>query len=177
MSKSHGDKKRKAHDKKQAKKIAAAEATATATPDTVPERAPRPALEKASVPRQGVSGPAKPVFDGAVETIRRSLKAAGQGTVAVHRKLMYIAQANVNSGLQLATRLADAKTPMAMMRLQMTYWDERMSALASQAQELHALSAELVANTAEPSGSMCGGARWRRVREDAALRRLNRRRI
>jgi hypothetical protein len=152
MSRLHGDKKRKAHDKKQAKKIAAAEATATATLDTVPERAPseRPALEKASVPRQGVSGPAKPAFDGAVETMGRSLKAAGQGTVAVHRKLMDIAQANVNSGLELATRLADAKTPMAMMRLQMTYWDERMSALASQAQELHALSAELVANTAEP---------------------------
>jgi hypothetical protein len=39
---------------------------------------------------------------------------------------------------------------MAMMRLQMNYWDERMGVLASQVQELHALSAELVANTADP---------------------------
>ncbi len=69
MSKSHGDKKRKAHDKKAKKKIAAVEATATPALDTLPERASsdRPALEKASVPRQGVSGPAKPGFDGAVE--------------------------------------------------------------------------------------------------------------
>jgi hypothetical protein len=36
------------------------------------------------------------------------------------------------------------------MQLQMDYWDERLKALASQAQELRALSAELVANTNEP---------------------------
>jgi hypothetical protein len=92
MSKSHGDKKRKAHDKKQRKKIDITEVMAAAL-DIVPERAPpeRPALEKASVPRQGVSGPAKPGFDGAVETIGRSLKAAGKGTVAVHCKLIDIA--------------------------------------------------------------------------------------
>jgi hypothetical protein len=153
MSKSHGDKKRKAHDKKGKKKIAAVEATATPALDTLPERASsdRPALEKASVPRQGVSGRAKPGFDGAVETIGKSLKAAGKGTVAVHCKLLDIAQANVNSGLEFATRLAGAKTPLAAMRLQMTYWEERIGVLASQAQELHALSADLVANAAEPN--------------------------
>jgi Phasin protein len=152
MSKSHGGEKRKAHDKKEKKRNAAIEATAAPALDTLPERAPsdRPALEKASVPRQGVSGPAKPGFDGAVETIGRSLKAAGKGTVSVHCKLLDIAQANVNSGLEFAMRLAGAKTPLAMMRLQMTYWEERIGVLASQAQELHALSAELVAKTADP---------------------------
>jgi hypothetical protein len=148
MSKSHGDKKRKAHDKKEKKKIAAVEATAA----SVLERAAsdRPALEKASVPRQGVSGPGKPGFDGAVETIGKSLKAAGKGTVAVHCKLLDITQANLNSGLEFATRLAGAKTPLAAMRLQMTYWEECIGVLASQAQELHALSAELIAQTADP---------------------------
>ncbi|MGZ5849125.1 MAG: phasin family protein [Methyloceanibacter sp.] len=152
MSKSHVDKKGKAHDKKEKKKIAAVEATAAPALDSVLERAAsdRPALEKAIVPRQGVSAPAKPGFDGAVETIGKSLKAVGNGTVAVHCKLLDITQANLNSGLEFATRLAGAKTPLAAMRLQMTYWEERIGVLASQSQELHALSAELLAKTAEP---------------------------
>jgi hypothetical protein len=37
-----------------------------------------------------------------------------------------------------------------MVDLQMTYWQERISVLASQAEELRALSAELVASASEP---------------------------
>jgi hypothetical protein len=36
------------------------------------------------------------------------------------------------------------------MQLQIDFWDERLKALVSQAEELRALSAELVASTNEP---------------------------
>jgi hypothetical protein len=84
-----------------------------------------------------------------VDTMERSLKAAGQSTVAVNRKLIDIARANMASGLDLALDLATAKNPIEMARVQMAFWDERMKTLAAQAQELRALSAELVAEASE----------------------------
>ena len=46
--------------------------------------------------------------------------------------------------------LASASSPVQIMQLQMSYWDERMKVLASQAEELRALSADLVAKANEP---------------------------
>ena len=94
--------------------------------------------------------PAPHLLENAVETMERSLKAAGQGTVAVNRKLIDFAQANLSSSLELAKSLACARNPMQVVHLQMTYWDERMKALASQAEELRALSADIVAQANEP---------------------------
>jgi hypothetical protein len=82
--------------------------------------------------------------------MERSLKAAGQGTLAVNRKLIDFAQANVNSGLDHVKDLAAARNPVRIMRLQMDYWHDCLATFASQAQELRALSAELVAETNEP---------------------------
>ena len=56
----------------------------------------------------------------------------------------------MTSGLDLAKDLANAKSPLEFARLQMMFWDERMKALAAQAEELRALSAELVAKANEP---------------------------
>ncbi len=50
----------------------------------------------------------------------------------------------------MSFRLAAASSPAQIMQLQMDYWDERLKALVSQAQELRALSADLVAKTNEP---------------------------
>lgn len=46
--------------------------------------------------------------------------------------------------------LASASSPVQIMQLQMSYWDERLKVLASQAEELRALSADLVAKANEP---------------------------
>jgi hypothetical protein len=86
----------------------------------------------------------------AVETLERSFKAAGQGTVAVNRKLIDFAQANLNSSLDHVKDLAAARSPVRIMRLQMEYWHDCLETFASQAQELRALSAELVAKANEP---------------------------
>ena len=92
----------------------------------------------------------KDTVSSAMETIEESWKAAGLGTVAVNRKILDFARQNVSSGLHLARSLAGAKNPVEMARLHVTFWDEQMKALASQAEELRAMSAELVSKAAEP---------------------------
>ncbi|MGC1179416.1 MAG: phasin family protein [Methyloceanibacter sp.] len=119
---------------------------------SVPARAlaRKPVLEQAAPAAQAVSAASELELAGAAESIEGSLKAARQSAIAVNRKLLDIAQANVHSSLDLAKGLAGAKTPIEIMRLQMHYWHERMGTLARQSEELRALSAELVGNAAEP---------------------------
>jgi len=93
---------------------------------------------------------ARDAVSNAMETIEESWKAAGLGTVAVNRKILDFARQNVSSGLHLARSLAGAKNPLEMARLHVTFWDEQMKALASQAQELRAMSAEIVNKASEP---------------------------
>jgi len=171
-----GDKKQKANGKKEPKeKTVAAELAATVMREAAPEPAPAAAVEapasvkevvkvkapepppppaKKKPPEPAVkdAAPEPPLhlLENAVETFERSFKAAGQGTVEVNRKLMDFTRANVSSGFDFAMSLAAAASPVHIMQLQMSYWDERMKVLASQAEELRALSAELVAKANEP---------------------------
>jgi hypothetical protein len=114
--------------------------------------APQPVamLELPPAPSKPSLASPQPALDGAAPTIEWSFEAAGQSALAVNRKLFEIAQANVTSSLDHARNLASAKSPVEMMRLQMAYWQECMGALASQTEELRALSAELVASASEP---------------------------
>jgi len=125
-----------------------------ASPETPAPKAPAPkATPPAPQPPRVAAAAPSPgprLLDNAVDTMERSLKAAGQGTVAVNRKLIDFAQANVSSSLDLARSLACARSPLQVMHLQVTYWDERIKVLASQAEELRALSAEIVAKANEP---------------------------
>ena len=98
----------------------------------------------------GVSKPTRHLLDSAFESIERSFRAAKLGTVAVNRKLIDIARANVSSSFDLAMGLAAAKNPLEAARLQMAFFDQHMKALAAQAQELRMLQAELVATASEP---------------------------
>jgi hypothetical protein len=108
-----------------------------------PEPSPLAAADKA---------PASPgrLLETAVDTFERTFKAAGQGTIEVNRKLLDFTRANMSSGFDFAISLASASSPVQIMQLQMSFWDERMKVLASQAEELRALSADLVAKTSEP---------------------------
>ena len=155
---------RKPSRKEQKPKIAASEAPAAVKREYAPiARAPQTPAPKTPAPKASPPAPQPPraaaatapspeprLLDNAVETMERSLKAAGQGTVAVNRKLIDFAQANLSSSLDLAKSLACARNPMQVMHLQVTYWDERMKVLASQAEELRALSVEIVAKANEP---------------------------
>ena len=165
MSKRSKSRNEQRNGKKQKPTIAASEAAAAVkredapvarapqTPQTpapkalAPEPRPQTPAPKALAPSPE---PRPHALDNAVDTMERSLKAAGQGTVAVNRKLIDFAQANLSSSLDLARSLACARNPMQVVHLQVTYWDERMKVLASQAEELRALSADIVAKANEP---------------------------
>lgn len=126
----------------QAKPAAPVATRATAAPKPAPKPA---APELASTP-----GAPPHVLGNAVDTFERTVKAAGQGTLAVNCKLLDFARANVNSSLDYVKDLAAARSPVRVMRLQMEFWQDCLETFASQAQELRTLSAELVANASEP---------------------------
>ncbi len=91
----------------------------------------------------------KDALEAAVDTMEKSFDAAGQGAVALNRKIIDIAQRNVNSGFDLANSLAGAKNLAEMMELQGAYWRKQFGA-AAQAEEVRALSTKVTADTAEP---------------------------
>jgi hypothetical protein len=94
--------------------------------------------------------PQAPLLGNPLDTFGRSFTAAAQGAIAVNQKLLDFARANMQSSFDFAMSLATASSPMQMMQLQVSYWNERMKVLASQAEELRVLSAELTAKTSEP---------------------------
>ena len=89
-------------------------------------------------------------FDASLTTFERSIDAAGQGAAAFNRKIIDIAQRNVSSGFDLAKSLAGAKNLAEIVELQAAYWQKQFGALMAQAEEVHALSTKVTADTAEP---------------------------
>jgi hypothetical protein len=70
--------------------------------------------------------------------------------VAFNRKMIDLAQRNVNSGFDLAKSLAGAKNLSEMVELQAAYWQKLSGALPSQAEEVRALSTKVAAAVGEP---------------------------
>jgi phasin len=93
---------------------------------------------------------AKDALDGVLDAWQRSFDAAGQGVVALNRKVMDIAQRNINSSFDLAKSLAGAKNLAEAMELQGAYWRKQLETLTAQAEEVHTLSARVTADAAEP---------------------------
>lgn len=163
-----GDKKQRSNGKKEGKdKSVAVELGTARLREEAPKPAPVPVArpERPAPPREAVTAkapapvlpavdevpePPRYLLETAVDTFERTVRAAGQGTIEVNRKLLDFTRANLSSGFDFAMSLASASSPVQIMQLQMSYWDERMKVLASQAEELRALSAELVAKANEP---------------------------
>ncbi len=89
-------------------------------------------------------------FDASLTTFERSFDAAGQGAAAFNRKIVDIAQRNVNSSFDLATSLAGAKNLADMVELQSAFWRKQFDVLTAQAEEVRALSTKVTADAAEP---------------------------
>jgi phasin len=89
-------------------------------------------------------------FEIAVDTMQKSFDAAGQGAVALNRKILDIAQRNVSSSFDLAKSLAGAKNLADFVELQTAYWQKQLDALTAQAEEVRALSTKVTADMAEP---------------------------
>jgi hypothetical protein len=89
-------------------------------------------------------------LDASIEMFERTFDAAGQGAAAFNRKIIDIAQRNVNSVFDLAKNLASAKDLAAVVELQTAYWQKQFSALTTQAEEVRALSTKVTADAGEP---------------------------
>jgi len=92
----------------------------------------------------------KDALDASVATFEKAFDAAGQGAAAFNRKIIDIAQRNVNSGFDLAKSLAGAKNLAEVVELQGVYWQKQFSVLTAQAEEVRALSTKVTAAAAEP---------------------------
>ena len=92
----------------------------------------------------------KDALEGVVQSWERSFDATNQGAVALNRKIIDIAQRNINSGFDLAKGLAGAKNLAEAMELQADYWRKQLDTVAAQAEEVRTLSAQVAAEATEP---------------------------
>ena len=116
-----------------------------AIPDAV-----RAVAEKTVAQNREVYDRSKDALDAAGDTMAKTFDAASQGAVALNRKIIDVAQRNVSSGFDLAKSLAGAKNLAEIVELQAAYWQKQFGALTAQAEEVHALSTKVTADTAEP---------------------------
>jgi phasin len=93
---------------------------------------------------------AKTTLEAGLEAVERSYDAAGQAASALNRKIIDIAQQNVNSGFDLAKSLATAKNLAEIVELQGAYWRKQIETLMVQAEEVRELSVNASADVAEP---------------------------
>ena len=80
----------------------------------------------------------------------QSFDAAGQGAVALNRKVIDITQRNINSGFEFARNLAGAKNLAEAMELQATFWRKELGMLGAQAEEMRSLSTQVTTDVTEP---------------------------
>ena len=120
------------------------------TPDTAVPETVRAMAEKAVDQTREVYDRSKDALDASVATLERTFDAAGQGAVAFNRKIIDIAQRNVNSGFDLAKSLAGAKNLSEMVELKAAYWQKLLDTLTSQAEEVRALATKMAAAASEP---------------------------
>ena len=116
---------------------------------SIPESV-RATAEKAVDQSREVYDRSKDALDASVATLERTFDAAGQGAVALNRKIIDIAQRNVNSGFDLAKSLAGAKNLSEMVELQAAYWQKLLNTLTSQAEEVRALATKMAAAASQP---------------------------
>jgi hypothetical protein len=92
----------------------------------------------------------KNTLHAVLESWEKSFGAAGQGAMALNRKIIDIAERNVSTGFDLAASLAGAKNIAEVMELQAAYWRKQFGDLSAQAEEVRALSTKVTADVAEP---------------------------
>jgi hypothetical protein len=87
------------------------------------------------------------LYEGSKNTLRavleswqKSFGAAGQGATALNRKLIDLAERNINTGFDLATGLAGARDFGEVMELQVTYWRKLLGELRGQGSQRRAKS-------------------------------------
>jgi hypothetical protein len=117
----------------------------TQVPDTM-----RALAERNVAQTREVYERSKKTLQAVLESWEKSFGAAGQGTVALNRKIIDIAERNINNGFDFATSLAGAKNFAEVMELYAAYWRKQFAGLGVQAEEVRALSTKVTANVPWP---------------------------
>lgn len=78
----------------------------------------------------------KDAFEKVLESSEKTFDAAGQGAVALNRKMVDITQQNINSGFDFAKSLIGAKSVAEAMELHSTYWQKQLNTLKARADEI-----------------------------------------
>jgi hypothetical protein len=87
-----------------------------------------------------------------LENWQNSFGAAGQGAVALNRKIFDIAERNISASFDLAKSLAGSKNLAEVMDLQASYWRKQFGNLGAQAEEVRSLSTKMTtAGVVEPT--------------------------
>ncbi len=107
------------------------------------------AFDEKSQTREAYDG-SKDALEASITTFERSFDAAGWGAAAFNRKIIDIAQQNLNSCFDLANSLAGAKNLAEIVELQTAHWRKRFDTLTSQGEEVRALSTKVTADAAKP---------------------------
>lgn len=93
---------------------------------------------------------AKDAMEEAVEVLEKSIDQTGQGAAAINRKVIGIAQTNLNTSFDLAKNLAGAKNVAEIMELQSSFVRKQFETFAAQAEEFRDLSTQITKDTATP---------------------------
>ena len=88
----------------------------------------------------------KNALQGVLESWQKSFGAAGQGATALNRRIINVAERNINAGFDLATGLAGAKNFADVMASHAAYWRKQIGNLSAQAEE----GTKLTAKVADP---------------------------
>ena len=89
-------------------------------PDTM-----RALAERSVVQTREIYERSKYTLQSVFENWQRSFGAAGQGAMALNRRLIDLAERNINAGFDLATSLCRAKNLAEVMELQAAYWQKQ----------------------------------------------------
>ena len=92
----------------------------------------------------------KNALQSALEIWGKSFGAGGQGAVTLNRKIMDIADRNINSSFDLAESLAGAGNLPEALELQAAYWRKLFGELQTQAEEVRALATKVAADVVKP---------------------------
>jgi phasin len=92
----------------------------------------------------------KNTLEAVLDSCEKSFGVGGQGAVALNRKIIDIAERNINAGFDLAMSLAGAKNFAEVVELQAAYWRKLFGELQTQAKEVRALSTKVTDDVTKP---------------------------
>ena len=89
-------------------------------------------------------------MEDAIDALESTFDRAGQGTAALNRKALDIAQSNFNSGFDLAKEMAGADTLPQLVEIQAAFMRRQFDRLNAQAGEIRELATKVTNETSEP---------------------------